>query len=171
MDLSLRGGLFIACREAMVLTAYQDGEHLSIGMGDNDPRLRPGDTITVPEALIRFRKAIGSRLTLVNRALKVPVLQHEFDALFSGYYQSGTDLLRDVAEAVNAKDRPAIAAAYLKHDTNAKGVRMDGLLKRRAREICLHLTGEYGALDRIPFWPGDPKKTRMEFYEPQPGDF
>jgi hypothetical protein len=48
---------------------------------------------------------------------------------------------------------------------------MDGLLKRRARELCLHLTGEYGSLDRIPFWRGDPRKTRMEYYEPQSGDF
>lgn len=170
MQPSRKGLLFIAAREALVLSAYQDGEHMSIGFGSNDPKLKPGDTITVKEAFERLRRDVTPRAEQVNKRLMVRVLQHEFDALFSCYYQSGTDALEEIAAAVNVKDRPSIARAYLNHDTNAKGIPLDGLLKRRARELCLHLTGEYGDIGRIPFWRGDPKKTPMSTYELQPGD-
>jgi GH24 family phage-related lysozyme (muramidase) len=170
MQPSRKGLLFIAAREALVLQAYQDGAHLSIGFGSNDPALKPGDRITVKEAFKRLKKDVEARAEIVTKALTVPVLQHEFDAIFSAYYQSGTDALTDIAAAVNGGDKSAVAQAFLKHDTNAKGEPMPGLLKRRARELNLFLTGEYGDLDKIPYWKGDPKKTPMGTYKVRAGD-
>ncbi|HET9535490.1 MAG TPA: hypothetical protein VFP43_09125, partial [Mesorhizobium sp.] len=83
------GKLLIAKREAIVLIAYQDGEHRSIGMGSNDPSLRSGDTITVKQAFVRFAQDIARReQNLKNMFLREPS-QDEFNALFSCYYQSG----------------------------------------------------------------------------------
>ena len=56
--LDRNGKLFIANREALVLGAYWDGKHMSIGMGSNDPTLKAGDTITISEAFERFEDDI-----------------------------------------------------------------------------------------------------------------
>jgi lysozyme len=170
MQPSRKGLLFIAAREALVLQAYQDGAHLSIGFGSNDPALKPGDRITVKEAFKRLKKDVGARAHIVTNALTASVQQHQFDAIFSAYYQSGTDALTDIAAAHNSGDEKAVLQAFLKHDTNAKGEPMRGLLKRRIREACLYLTGDYGALDSIPYWKSDPKRTPMGLYKVRSGD-
>lgn len=159
MGVSFKGGLFMLAREAVVLSAYPDGEHLSIGAGDNDPSLKLGDTITMAEAFRRYAKAIKSREAIVDRALAkagVTLKQHEYDALFSGFYQSGTDLLQDVIQAIKTGDYKSIAVAFLKHDTNKKGEHKRGLHKRRLREAMLFETGDYGDLSEVPFYEGNP---------------
>jgi GH24 family phage-related lysozyme (muramidase) len=165
MNLSRKGELFIACREAIVLVAYQDGKHMSIGLGDNDPKLKAGHEITVEESFVRFRRAIATRVNDVSRRIKTRLLQHEFDAVFSCYYQSGTDALADLAAAIHSGDKKAVGATFLKHDTNAEGDHMEGLLKRRAREFCLFMTGEYGDLTQIPIFRGHPKKVAREWFD------
>src|SRR6476659_2848064 len=102
MSLSRNGLLQLAGFEALVLTAYKDGEHHSIGFGSNDPKLKPGDTITAKEAFTRLKADVAKREPIVNKALKVPVTQHQFDALFSLYYQGGSDGLKAVADLINA---------------------------------------------------------------------
>jgi GH24 family phage-related lysozyme (muramidase) len=174
MGVSLKGAIFMLAREAVVLTAYQDGEHLSIGAGDNDPNLKPGDTITVEEAFVRFARAIKSREAIVDKALAkagIVLPQHQYDALFSGYYQSGTDLLTDVIQAIGTGDYKAISVAFLKHDTNKKGEHKHGLHKRRLREATLFETEDYGDLSSIPFYTGNPwQGAKQERYVVDPGD-
>lgn len=170
MQPSRKGLLFIAAREALVLQAYQDGAHMSIGFGSNDPGLKKGDKITVKEAFERLKKDVEARAEIVTKALTVPTQQHEFDAIFSAYYQSGTDALADITAAHNTSRYEDVVQAFLKHDTNAAGEPLKGLFKRRVREACLYVTGDYGDQSKIPYWKGDPKKTPMGLYKIKTGD-
>lgn len=165
MRTSRQGLLFIARREGLVLSAYQDGEHMSIGFGSNDPKLREGDQITVKDAFTRLKKDVERREGAVERALKRPVTQEQWDAVFSLYYQGGSDGLMAVANHINNNEMKLAAEEFLSWDTNAAGVHMPGLLKRRRLEQDIFLNGDYGDLNPIPYWVGDPRKTaRDEYY-------
>src|ERR1044072_7051385 len=122
MRTSRQGLLFLARREGLVFTAYQDGEHMSIGFGSNDPKLREGDQITVNDAFDRLKKDVERREGAVERALRRPVSQQQWDAIFSLYYQGGSDGLKAVANHVNNNDMKLAAEEFLKGDTNAAGI-------------------------------------------------
>jgi GH24 family phage-related lysozyme (muramidase) len=177
MKLSRNGLIFLTCREAIVLTAYQDGKHLSIGMGSNDPNLRPGDTITVAEAFARLKRDVTSREQIVTRSLKVPVSQQQFDAMFDLYYQNGNKLdghgrrgFEHMVGLMNAGKFEAAADYLPECKYNSAGEPKDGLLKRRLLEQSVFLRGDYGDLSVIPFYRGDPRTTPREQYHLQPGD-
>ncbi len=169
-SVSKNGIMFIARREGLVLTAYPDGDHMSIGFGHNNPKLSPGDTITAKRAFELLSEDIQKREPMVNKYLKVPVTQGQFDALFSLYYQGGTDGLEAVASYINKNDLQGAAKEFLMWDTNAKGKRIPGLLKRRGLEVAIFLAEEYGSVNPIPYWPGDPHKTKMQQYTLSEGD-
>jgi len=164
MRTSRLGVLFIARREGLVLTAYQDGEHKSIGFGSNDPTLKEGDTITVKEAFQRLKADIEKREKSVEKALKVPLEQHEWDALFSLFYQGGSDGLKAVAGLINDGMKLQAAEEFLNWDTNAAGEHKEGLMKRRRLERDLFLNANYGDIDPIPYWEGNPRTTAMKQY-------
>jgi GH24 family phage-related lysozyme (muramidase) len=170
VKLSRLGLLFIARREGLVLTAYQDGEHHSVGFGHNDPALKPGDTISVRRAFELLKGDVRKREPNVVKALDRDVKPHEFDALFSLYYQGGSDGLQAVAEHINAGNMLKAADEFLKWDTNAKGEHLRGLLKRRRAERDIFLNADYGELTPIPFWRGDPRKTERGEYIIQDDD-
>jgi GH24 family phage-related lysozyme (muramidase) len=170
METSRNGALFIAQREALVLVAYQDGPHCSIGFGWNSPHLREGDQTTVPEAFRRLKENLAERDKHLNKVLKVPVAQHAWDALASLHYQSGNRYLPRLVDLIN-KGQPDKAADLLPEcDASLSGTRMSGLRKRREMERKLFLTADYGDLRHVKLWYGDPRKTKPELYEVQPGD-
>src|SRR5690242_18099770 len=122
MRTSRNGILFIARREALVLTAYQDGPHMSIGFGDNDPSLKPGDTITVKEAFARLQRAIAARDVMLSRHIDkrgVTPTQQQYDACASLFYQAGTDNLDAVLNVWN-EPRRDFAKTWLDQDVNSK---------------------------------------------------
>ena len=47
MQVSYQGRCMLGQEEAIVLTSYSDGKHMSIGAGHNDPALKPGTVITL----------------------------------------------------------------------------------------------------------------------------
>lgn len=173
---SRNGVLFIACREALVLTAYQDGKHCSIGFGSNSPDLRIGDTITVRDAFMRLKADVAERERIVLRALRVGLTGQQVDALASFYYQNGNK--RD-AHGVPGFTRMIMllnsgriddAAAYFPDcDRNSAGEAKAGLKKRRLLEQAVFLRGDYGDLSTIPFWPGAPVGPPQP-YHLKPGD-
>lgn len=174
---SREGYIFTTCREALVTVAYPDGPNHSIGVGSNDPALKPGDTITVKEAFERLKRDIAAREDIVNRALKVEVSQQQFDALLDLYYQNGNKLDIhgrrgfDAIMALMNVGQFAEAAAYLPNIClNSKGVKIDGLRKRRLMEQAIFLRGDYGDLSTIPLYRGDPHVVPQERYRLQPGD-
>jgi GH24 family phage-related lysozyme (muramidase) len=91
MRTSREGIQFIAGREALVLVAYEDGEHpdgkprYSIGFGDNSAKA--GDKIAPDEAWKNLVANVRLREKVVNGTLTKPVTQHQFDAIMSAYYQ------------------------------------------------------------------------------------
>src|SRR3982750_3643296 len=96
--LDRNGKLFIAKREGIALGAYQDGRHMSIGMGSNDPNLSVGDTITIEEAMERFSRDITKRETDLSKRIEVKPTQEQFNAFFSAYYQAGTRIVPELIE-------------------------------------------------------------------------
>jgi lysozyme len=178
---SRNGVLFIANREALVLTSYQDGPHCSIGFGSNSPALRVGDKITAKDAFRLLRKDVAKREPGLNARIRVPLTQQQYDALFSLHYQSGNrympvqpretgDERPDILRLINSGKMDEAAAAWPDCDANLAGVHIPGLRKRRTLEQAVFVSGDYGQLDVIPYWPGDPRTTKMQQYHLQPGD-
>lgn len=157
--------LFKARREALVLTAYSDGVHHSIGFGHNGPDVKPGSTISVKRAFELMQEDVAKREPVVRKALgNAPVEQHEFDALFDLYYQGGSDGLDAVVPHVIKGDHQEAMREILKWDVNAKGERMKGLLKRCALRVAIYGAAEYGNCNPIPYWRGDPRATAQDWY-------
>lgn len=174
MNLDRDGALLIAKREAIVLVAYQDGEHYSIGLGSNDPSLKAGDTITVAEAFARFKRDIAVREQALTDMLRVVVDQDQFNALFSLYYQSGNRNLRWLLPMINANAPKAVVAQCFpirEFSKNKAGEYMAGLEKRRRIEAAVYERGDYGEdPETVSLWRGDPRKTKPETYRVKPGD-
>ena len=98
--------------------------------------------------------------TGVLKVLTKPVLQHELDALVSLSYNIGLGNFgrSSVVANFNAGDKAKAAESFLLwHKASGKA---DVLLGRRQRERDLFLTGNYGKLDAISVWEGDPKTTK-----------
>lgn len=158
--LDRNGKLFIAHREAIVLGAYQDGPHMSIGMGDNDPTLKPGDTITVKQAFERFARAIAIREKELSRKFTREPSQEQFNALFSCFYQSGNHFVPFLIEMHNSGDDVrVVGAAFSRPEYCTAGGRfMRGLQKRRQLEGKLYAFSEYEPdLDMVGLFHGDPR--------------
>jgi lysozyme len=170
MQTSRSGILFIACREALVLTAYADGPHPSIGFGSNSPKLKVGDKITAKAAFDLLKTDIAKREPALSKALKVTVTQPQWDACMSLHFNTGSRYIWDVVKLINAGDIEGAANLFPECDRNLAGEKLAGLHKRRVLEREMFLTGDYGVLDPIPYWPDDPRTTRMQQYHVQEGD-
>lgn len=175
MHISRNGLLFIARREALVLVAYPDGRNYAIGFGHNSSALRPTDIIEISQAFATLKEDVSSREPQINHWLKVSVTQEQFDALLSLYYEYGIrkedDDVRSVIEFINAGDLVAAEAAMKACDTDSKTGRVIlGLLVRREAEIQLFRDGDYGPIDTVQLWRGNPRTTKSEVYTVQKGD-
>jgi GH24 family phage-related lysozyme (muramidase) len=165
MQTSDRGARFIACREAVVTVAYEDGKHpdgspkYSIGIGSQDPPPMPGDVITIAEAFDRLRTNLRSRDAMIGKAIDVDIAQCQWDAVASLYYQAGTKPLRAVAGLFN-KGKPIMAMMeFARFNCGADGVPTDGHSKRRVREMILGIDSYYGDLSHVLVFEGDPRKV------------
>lgn len=165
MKTSHNGVVFLARAEAIVLVAYPDGEHMSWGAGHNDPALKPGDQISLEDALKLLAADLAPREAYITKKLTLPVEQHEFDALVDAYYNKGSHVL-PVIELINAGDHLEAMAVLLTINRNESGPKAgkfnEGLAKRRMNEIALFLHGNYGDLSKVKIWRGDPSKTKPE---------
>ncbi len=170
--MSRNGILFIARREALVLVAYQDGPHKSIGFGHNNPALVDGDTITAKAAFELLKQDVAAREERVSSLLKQPVTQHQFDAIMSLHYQSGNRYMPAMVALVNAKEFAVAASFFPLCNRNLAGDELEGLRKRRLLEQKVFLDADYGGDDlfNIPMWHGNPKETPRETYVVQPDD-
>jgi GH24 family phage-related lysozyme (muramidase) len=81
---SEKGLAFVACREACSLTAYADTHMLAVGFGQNDPSLKPGDTIALEHAIDLFvSKAKADAIQLTRIFDGVLLDQQHVDSLWS----------------------------------------------------------------------------------------
>lgn len=162
--------LWIANWEALVEVAYEDGKNkdgslrYSIGFGDNSAR-----KLDVTDPKTAWKKLIANirdRDKIINKYLKRPVTQQQYDAIMEAYYQGGTRNLEPLAEAVNGGEADKIADKLPSLDTNKNGEHKDGLRKRRVASAKIAKDGDYGPLAPIPYYKGDPHKVRRLEYFP-----
>lgn len=158
MNTSFPGRRFIALEEACCLTAYQDGEHLSVGYGHNDPALKAGDRITFNRAFELLGEDLVKRDEIVTRMLKgTEVQQYEFDMLGSAYFNKGNAVASVIRQIVLGNRLDAMAL-FLTINRDSKGVFKPGLARRRVREMNVFLTGDYGDQTRkVRLYRNNPK--------------
>jgi lysozyme len=135
LALSAAGLIAIATSEGFVEKAYRDIVGIwTIGFGTTKD-VKPGDTITVEDALNRkiadVRKFHEGMIACVN----VPLTQKEFDAYLSLAYNIGSRAFcsSTLVKLLNAGDYDGACKEILRWDY-AGGERVLGLTLRRERE-------------------------------------
>lgn len=114
-------------------------EPVTIGWGITRKGLKLGDTCTQAEADGEFAKRLVQEFEpAVNRAVQVPLLQNQFDALVSWAYNVGVDALRHstLIARLNAGFTAAASAQFLVWNRSGGEVVL-GLRRRRATEKAL----------------------------------
>lgn len=165
---------FTAVREGCVQTMYPDSHNPAIGFGQNDPSLKPGDTISVARACEMLVAASKSFEASILKAFhEVALTQPMFDALFSLTYNVGggglaaePDLIAAFkAYAINPDDHGLRDLAGLQLAlVKVKETGHPFNLSRRLREGLILTAGDYGDLTKIPFWSAG-KNPRVDKQE------
>lgn len=96
MKTSLKGKIALAVSEGIVDTPYLDsvgvwtiGIGVTKAAGDIDPVQHKGKTFSVPELMKMFEKVLPKYEKPVQTLVKIPLAQHEFDALVHFCYNVG----------------------------------------------------------------------------------
>lgn len=160
MKTSARGICAIARHEGIVPAPYRDSVGVwTVGIGhtaaagDPDPaRMHRGMPADIDGAILDmvrlFEEDLGRYEAEVDAALRVPVAQHEFDALVSWHYNTGAVARASLVRALNDGDRRAAADGFM------AWTRPPELIARRREERALFL-GTYPE-GPIPVWAADP---------------
>jgi lysozyme len=170
MKTSPAGRKVLAEREGRRLKAYRDSVGVwTIGIGHTaaagPPEVTPGLTVTEAECDAIFTRDIVSYEDAVKRSVKVPLEQHEFDALVSFCYNIGpAGLARStVVRRLNAGDRRGAGEAFLMWNKPPE------ILGRRRGERAQFLGQGYAARlgpNERPKAPATP--ARQPAHEPKP---
>lgn len=159
MKLSDKGIVEIAEHEGIVPAPYRDsvgvvtfGVGHTAAAGGLDPAemsgaMPTGDALTaaVDRAIMVFRDDLAKYEDRVNAAIKVPLEQHEFDALVSFDFNTGGIHRAKLTKAINAGDKSG--AGFM------GWLRPPEIRKRRTAEMNLFKTGDYDANgNTVPIW-------------------
>lgn len=147
MKTSEKGLAFIREKEAFRANAYQDQAGVwTIGYGTtriNGKPVQPGMTITKEQALQYKAHDIARFERAVNKLVKVPISQNEFDALVSFAYNVGEGkgglATSTLLKKLNAGDRQGAAEEFKKWNKTGGQV-SQGLVNRRKAEMELFTT-------------------------------
>lgn len=139
MKTSTRGRKLIKEFEGLRTTAYKDIVGVwTIGYGHTNaagsPKVKPGMSITTKEADDILIKDLKKYEDAVNRNVKVPITQNQFDALVSFTFNLGEGNLRKstLLKRLNSGDYK-VGDEFLKWN-RAGGRLVRGLLRRRQEE-------------------------------------
>jgi lysozyme len=151
MKLSPRGLYFLAAHEGIVPAPYLDsvgvwtygiGHAETSGLDPNPRRMPRGMPADLDAELTRvfevFAKDMERFSADVNRAVKVPMLQHEFDAAVSFHFNTGGIGRATWVNSWNAGDKKSAAAQIM------NWTRPPEIIGRRRAEQRLWQTGDYG---------------------------
>jgi lysozyme len=163
LQVSDKGLLEIAEFEGIVPAPYRDSKGIwtwgighTAAAGDPDPAkmmmTMPQNIETAIVAVIdQFRIDVVRYANRVSDAIKVPVAQHQFDALVSFDFNTGGIYRAQLTAAINRGDPDA--ARHFMGWTSPPEIR-----GRRTAEMNLFKTGDYDANgDKIPVWKTDGK--------------
>jgi lysozyme len=154
MKTSANGRALIEAHEGLILQAYDDANDrvvapggsvkgtLTIGYGHTTaagpPRVVVGQKITQAQADAILASDLGKVEDDVNRLVKVPLSQNQFDALVSFHFNTGGLGRSSVLTRLNLRDYPGAANALLLWN-RAGGQVLKGLVTRRQQERALFL--------------------------------
>ncbi|MFW1762637.1 lysozyme [Acinetobacter calcoaceticus] len=131
--------------EGKRLNAYDDGVGVwTIGFGTikypNGVRVRKGDTCTEQQAEDYLRNDLAKFEAAINKLVKAPLSQNQFDALASFTYNLGETNLANstLLKKLNKGDYQGTADQFLVWN-KAGGKVMKGLVHRREAERALFL--------------------------------
>lgn len=172
MRTSDEGRKRLMAREGVRLKAYQDTEGVwTIGVGHaatsgRSPVPRAGMTITMQECEDILARDLSEHYEpLLNSALKVPVADHEFDALVSIVFNVEAFAHSTAIKLLNAGDRAGCAKHIM--DWNKPSV----IIGRRKTEQAQFLTPYTGSPSIAPVpQPPPPDIPKPEITLPPPGD-
>jgi lysozyme len=158
LQVSDKGLLEIAEHEGIVPAPYLDsvgvwtwGIGHTAAAGDPDPakmvRSMPADLDAhLVRVIDQFRIDVVRYAQRVDDAIKVPLAQHQFDALVSFDFNTGGIYRAQLTAAINRGDRDA-ARLFM------GWLRPPEVRKRRTAEMDLYKAGNYDANgDQIPIW-------------------
>ncbi len=153
MQLSTNGFNVIKNFEGLSLSAYRDEAGVwTIGYGStryhDGITVKPGDKLgSEVQADALFRNTMGQYQNAVNRYVKVPLSQNQFDALVSFTYNVGVGGLEESTLLIKLNEKNYIEAAahFLAWDKitdpkTGQKIVSETLLERRKEESRLFLT-------------------------------
>ena len=118
---------------------------LTIGFGHTDAagglKISQGLRITKSQGDDLLSADLAPCETHVNALLKVPVTQHQADAIYDTYFNCPTAAIAAI-KLINAGNIQAVPAKLLQY-TYSKGEHMDGLTHRRTAEIAWFNTPDH----------------------------
>ena len=145
MKTSTEGLIALIGHEGIVLSRYKDSVGVwTIGIGHTkaaggiNPETFPG-TLTMQKALDLLRTDIAKYERDVAAAVKVPLKQHEFDALVSFHFNTGAIKKASFVKKLNAGDRAGAIKGIMDWRKPKE------IIPRRTAERDLFKTGKYPA--------------------------
>ncbi len=145
MSVSQQGQDFIKGYEKRSLVVYDANlPHGDWTIGWGHKTTKDAAPITEEQAEKMFKQDVSLMASHVAGDLKVSVTQNQFDALVSLRYNSGANAITPPVSDLNRTGH-ATKSDFTKHYITAGGVRMGGLVKRRAAEWNIFNGGIYNA--------------------------
>ncbi len=142
MKITEKGLRIIKDSEGLELKSYKcPAGKLTIGYGHTGVDVLPGMTINELAADIYLKMDCADAENAVNKYVKVPLNQNQFDALVSFIFNigSGKFLNSSLLTKLNAGDYAGAAELFLMW-THGGGKELPGLVARRKKEKELFLT-------------------------------
>ena len=157
MKVSRQGIIEIASHEAIVDMPYRDSKGIwTIGIGHTasagppDPSQMPrGRRMPLSEIFGIFTADLATFEKRVNKAVKVPVAQHEFDALTSFDFNTGGIDRATLVRHLNSGDRAKAATAFMNWSKPPE------IIERRTKEMELFRSGHYSSSGKVNVYPAD----------------
>ncbi len=157
MKVSRQGIIEIAAHEGIVDMPYRDSKGIwTVGVGHTakagppDPSKLPrGRRLPLSEIFRIFAGDLAAFETRVNKAVKVPVAQHEFDALVSFDFNTGGIDRATLVRHLNRGNRAKAATAFMNWSKPPE------IIDRRSKEMELFRAGQYSSGGKVRIYPAD----------------
>ncbi|MEO8669325.1 MAG: lysozyme [Bauldia sp.] len=155
MKLSNEGAMEIISHEAIVVTPYKDSVGVwTIGVGHTAAAGKPDpkavtEPMAIKDVFALFQKDMEKFVADVNKAVKVELKQHQFDALVSFHFNTGGIKKAALTGSVNAKKFEQAAAEFLNWKKPPE------IIGRRTKEQTLFAKGTYSGGGKARVIPAD----------------
>jgi len=156
MKVSREGLIEIASHEGIVTSPYRDSVGVwTVGVGHTANAGSPNPAIdrrefSIPEIMDIFARDIAKFEKRANRAFKIKLKQHEFDAAVSFDFNTGGIFRASWVKDINAGNRTAAAKAFMRWRKPPE------IIPRRQKECDLFFKGRYASRGLATVYPASP---------------